>query len=68
MISDLCRETANEEIWKGKILSEMQRLNIPFQFWNEKSTNNLFYTLLMGLEKLKVLKEFDLFAVFQSIT
>jgi hypothetical protein len=46
----------------------MQILNIPFQFWNEKSTNNLSYTSLMGPEKLKVLKEFDLFAVFQSIT
>ncbi|PKC67045.1 hypothetical protein RhiirA1_418594 [Rhizophagus irregularis] len=68
MISDLRRETANEEIWKGKILSEMQRLNISFQFWHEKNTNNLSYTSLMGPDKLKVLKEFDLFAVFQSIT
>ncbi|GBC43602.1 hypothetical protein GLOIN_2v1768889 [Rhizophagus irregularis DAOM 181602=DAOM 197198] len=68
MISDLRRETADEEIWKAKILLEMQRLNISFQFWHEKNTNNLLYTSLMGPDKLKILKGFDLFAVFQSIT
>ncbi|CAB4425823.1 unnamed protein product [Rhizophagus irregularis] len=65
MISDLRRETADEEIWKAKILLEMQRLNISFQFWHEKNTNNLLYTSLMGPDKF--LKGFDLFAVFQSI-
>src|SRR5205807_2353083 len=64
IISDLCREITNEEIWKDKILMEMKRLNISFQFWHEKNTN----TSLMGPDKLKVLKEFDLFAIFQSIT
>ncbi|RGB33924.1 hypothetical protein C1646_761161 [Rhizophagus diaphanus] len=68
MISDLHRKTADEEIWKAKILLEMQRLNISFQFWHEKNTNNLLYTSLMGPDKLKILKGFDLFAVFQSIT
>ncbi|UZO20850.1 uncharacterized protein OCT59_013261 [Rhizophagus irregularis] len=63
MISDLRRETADEEIWKAKILLEMQRLNISFQFWHEKNTNNLLYTSLMGPDKLKILKGFDLFAV-----
>ncbi|RGB28602.1 hypothetical protein C1646_767610 [Rhizophagus diaphanus] len=68
IISDLRYETADEEIWKAKILLEMQRLNISFQFWHEKNTNNLLYTSLMGPDKLKILKGFDLFAVFQSIT
>jgi hypothetical protein len=68
MISDLCRETTDEEVWKDIILLEMKRLNISFQFWHEKNTNNLSYTSLMGPDKLKILKEFDLFAIFQSIT
>ena len=68
MISDLYRETTNEEIWKEKILLEMQRLKISFQFWHEKNTKNLSYTSLMGPDKLKILREFDLNAVFQSTT
>jgi hypothetical protein len=68
MLSDLCRETANEEIWKEKILLEMKRLKIPFQFWCEKNTNNLLYTSLMGPDKLKILRDFDLTTVFQSRT
>ncbi|GES82320.1 hypothetical protein GLOIN_2v1775051 [Rhizophagus clarus] len=68
MISDLCRETTDEKVWKNKVLLEMKRLNISFQFWHEKNTNNLSYTSLMGSDKLKILKEFDLFAIFQSIT
>jgi hypothetical protein len=68
MVSDLCRETTNEEVWKEKILLEMQRLKISFQFWNEKNTKKLQYTSLMGPDKLKILKEFNLSSVFQSIT
>ena len=44
MLSDLRRETENDEIWKTKILSEMQRLKISFHFWNEK-TLIIYYTL-----------------------
>ena len=68
MLSDLYRETTNEEIWKPKILLEMARLKIMFQFWNEKKSNDLSYTSLMGPDKLKILREFDLAAVFQSTT
>ena len=66
MLSDLRRETTNEEVWKEKILLEMRRLKISFQFWNERNSNNLSYTSLMGPEKLKILKEFNLTAIFQS--
>jgi hypothetical protein len=58
MISDLYRKITNEEIWKEKILLEMRRLKISFQFWNEKNTKKLQYTSLMGPDKLKILKEF----------
>src|SRR5436190_13128663 len=66
MLTDLCRETTNDEIWKEKILLEMQRLKINFQFWYERNSNNLLYTSLMGPDKLKILKEFNLSAIFQS--
>jgi hypothetical protein len=68
MLSDLCRETANKEIWKEKILLEMKRLKIPFQFWHERNSNNLSHTSLMGPDKLKILREIDLTAIFQSRT
>src|SRR6185437_13144785 len=66
MLADLKREITNEEIWKEKILLEMQRLKVSFQFWYEKNSNNLSHTSLMGPDKLKILKEFNLTAVFQS--
>jgi hypothetical protein len=66
MLSDLRRETANEETWKEKILLEMKRLKIPFQFWYERNSNNLSHTSLMGPDKLKILRELDLTAIFQS--
>lgn len=68
MLADLRRETVNEEIWKEKILSEMKRLKISFQFWYERNSNNLSHTSLMGPDKLKVLRELDLTAIFQSRT
>ena len=66
MLSDLHHENSNEEVWKEKILLEMQRLKITFQFWHEKNNNNLSYTSLMGPDKLKILKEFNITAIFQS--
>ncbi|GES91052.1 hypothetical protein GLOIN_2v1775051 [Rhizophagus clarus] len=68
MLSDLRRDTVNEEVWKEKILLEMQRLKISFQFWYERNSNNLSHTSLMGPDKLKVLRELDLTAIFQSRT
>ncbi|GES95313.1 hypothetical protein GLOIN_2v1768889 [Rhizophagus clarus] len=68
MLFDLCCDTVNEEVWKEKILLEMQRLKISFQFWYERNSNNLSHTSLMGPDKLKVLRELDLTAIFQSRT
>jgi len=68
MISDLYCKVMDEEIWKEKILLEMQRLKISFKFWYKKNSKNLLYTLLIGSNKLKILKKFDLTAIFQSIT
>jgi hypothetical protein len=68
MLFDLCRETANEEIWKEKISLEMKRLKIPFQFWHERNSNNLSHTSLMDPDKLKILREIDLTTIFQLRT
>ncbi|UZO08090.1 uncharacterized protein OCT59_028357 [Rhizophagus irregularis] len=53
---------------KPKFYWKCKGLTYHFNFGVEKNTNNLLYTSLMGPDKLKILKGFDLFAVFQSIT
>ncbi|CAG8534028.1 2289_t:CDS:2 [Scutellospora calospora] len=42
------------------IVMEMKRIKIKFQFWQEQSSNIWQYTSLMGDDKLKMLREFDL--------
>ncbi len=66
MLSDLTREQVEEVVWQTKILNEMKRLKIAFQFWREKGSNDLSYTSLMGPDKLKVFRDLDLTAIFQS--
>ena len=66
MLSDLTREQVEEAVWQTKILNEMKRLKIAFQFWHEKGSSNLSYTSLMGPDKLKVFRDLDLRAIFQS--
>ncbi|RGB29803.1 hypothetical protein C1646_766158 [Rhizophagus diaphanus] len=48
---DLCRE---------EIIQEMNQIGVKFQFWKEKEANVWNYTSLMGDDKLKVLKNFNL--------
>ena len=54
MLSDLGWEQVDETIWQTKILNEMKRLKITFQFWHEKNSNNLSYTSLIGPDKLNI--------------
>ncbi|CAG8750945.1 35134_t:CDS:2, partial [Gigaspora margarita] len=63
ILSDLSQEQVDETIWQSKILNEMKRLNITYQFWHKN--NNFLYTSLMGSDKLKVLQNFNLIAIFQ---
>ncbi len=48
---DLCRD---------EIIIEMNRIGINFQFWKENGVNGWNHTSLMGDDKLKVLKNFNL--------
>ncbi|GBC07618.1 hypothetical protein RclHR1_07580006 [Rhizophagus clarus] len=48
---DLCRE---------EIIQEMNNIGVKFQFWKEHEVNMWNHTSLMGDDKLKVLRNFNL--------
>ncbi|EXX66416.1 hypothetical protein RirG_123990 [Rhizophagus irregularis DAOM 197198w] len=43
----------------------MQRIGVRFQFWQERDSNKWSYTSLMGQEKLKVLRNFNLETILE---
>jgi hypothetical protein len=47
------------------IIKEMQRIKVPFYFWENKESHNWKYTSLMGDNKEKVLRFFDLKLLFR---
>ena len=47
------------------IMKEMQRLKVPFCFWKNKESHNWEYTSLMGDDKEKVLRFFNLKLLFR---
>ncbi|RIB27053.1 hypothetical protein C2G38_2261358 [Gigaspora rosea] len=57
-LSDLQRSELNENT-QELILTEMKRLGVSFHFWIDQQTQSLKYTLLMGPDKLNILKNFD---------
>jgi hypothetical protein len=56
LFNDLTREV---------IIKEMQRLKVPFYFWENKESHNWEYTSLMGGDKEKVLRFFNLKLLFK---
>ncbi len=46
-----------------KIKDEMSRIRVHFEFWQSQGSNNWNYTSLMGEDKMKVLKNFDIESV-----
>jgi len=52
----------NEKI-REKIKDEMSRIRVHFEFWQSQGSNNWNYTSLMGEDKMKVLKNFDIESV-----
>ncbi|CAG8756780.1 42220_t:CDS:2 [Gigaspora margarita] len=46
------------------IVSEMNRINVHFQFWENQETKTWAFTALMGKDKLKVLRDFNLDIIF----
>ena len=49
----------NERI-REQIKNEMSRIRVHFEFWKNQGSNNWCYTSLMGEDKMKVLKNFDI--------
>ena len=46
-------------------MKDMQRLKVPFCFWENKESHNWEYTSLMGDDKEKVLRFFNLKLLFR---
>ncbi|GET66879.1 hypothetical protein GLOIN_2v1778046 [Rhizophagus irregularis DAOM 181602=DAOM 197198] len=53
------------DIAREVIIKEMQRIGVRFQFWQERDSNKWSYTSLMGQEKLKVLRNFNLETILE---
>lgn len=49
------------------IIKEMHRIGVYFQFWQERDSNKWAYTSLMGQDKLKVLRNFNLETILEPI-
>ena len=47
------------------IIEEMHRIGVRFQFWQERDLNKWSYTSLMGQDKLKVLRYFNLETILE---
>ncbi|GBC20383.2 hypothetical protein GLOIN_2v1839566 [Rhizophagus irregularis DAOM 181602=DAOM 197198] len=60
VLSELKDVDQFDNICHNEIVQEMNRIGVHFQFWEENGSNTWNYTSLMGNDKLKVLKDFDL--------
>src|SRR5438034_5324165 len=53
------------DIARKVIIKKMRRIGVHFQFWQERDSNKWSYTSLMGQDKLKVLRNFNLEIIFE---
>jgi len=60
VLSELKDVDQFDNICRNEIMQEMNRIGVRFQFWKENGSNTWNYTSLMGGDKLKVLKKFNL--------
>lgn len=60
VISELKESNQFDNICREEIMQEMGRIGVNFQFWKEHGADVWNYTSLMGDDKLKVLKNFNL--------
>jgi hypothetical protein len=60
VLSELKDVDQFDNICRNEIVQEMNRIGVHFQFWKEHGPNAWNYTSLMGCDKLKVLKNFNL--------
>ncbi|GES92367.1 hypothetical protein GLOIN_2v1478248 [Rhizophagus clarus] len=66
MLNELREMDLFDDLARGVIVKEMDHIKVKFQFWKEKGkgSESWNYTSLMGEDKMKVLKEFNLGLLF----
>ncbi|PKY62521.1 hypothetical protein RhiirA4_432588 [Rhizophagus irregularis] len=66
MLNELREMDLFNDLARDVIVKEMSRIKVKFQFWKEreKGPESWNYTSLMGEDKMKVLKEFNLGLLF----
>ncbi len=60
VISELKESNQFDDVCRKEIMQEMGRIGVNFQFWKEHGADAWNHTSLMGDDKLKVLKNFNL--------
>src|SRR5581483_52053 len=64
VLQEIKNEGLFNDITRNIIIKEMENLKIRFEFWKICDTNNWNYTSLMGDDKLRVLRSFNLTKLF----
>lgn len=65
MLAEIKNNGLFNDLTRKVITEEMQRLKVPFYFWENKESHNWEYTSLMGDDKEIVLKFFNLNLLFK---
>ncbi|GBC38066.2 hypothetical protein GLOIN_2v1488672 [Rhizophagus irregularis DAOM 181602=DAOM 197198] len=64
VLQEIKNEGLFNDISRNIIIKEMEKLKIRFEFWKIRGTENWDYTSLMGDDKLRVLRNFNLAKLF----
>src|SRR5204862_461805 len=64
VLQEIKNEGLFNDITRNIIIKEMEKLKIRFEFWKIRDTDNWNYTSLMGDDKLRVLRNFNLAKLF----
>ena len=60
VLTELRESNQFDDICYDEIIQEADHISVQFQFWKECSDNTWNYTSLMGGDRLKILKNFNL--------
>ena len=66
VLHELKTQNQFDNLTRKKIIAEMNRISVSFQFWQDQGTQNWSYTSLMGGDKEIVLKSFNFGVVFNE--
>ncbi|CAG8797467.1 30682_t:CDS:2 [Gigaspora margarita] len=64
LIISKLKTTKQYDLKRKAIIDKMNQININFKFWQEDGSSNWKYTSLIGNNKLKMVREFDLTQIF----